>query len=346
MGDQKMNMYEQNTLSKEIGAGGFQWWYFDAEFYNGYSTTLVILPQSIGIIDGFDMEASDPVSFVTITNPEGFTHTVKQEYAMEDLRADNNGLNAQLGSNRIRFDGKSYILSFAEKEISADLLITPVLPPWSPLGEDSRLDEDIMEIFGLNPKHFFDYVAFMPRGTAEGVLRIKDRNIEVMGTGYHEQGYGNFHLGEMMDTWFWSKYYFDEYTLIFAGIQMSGEHEGMYISGVMLGRENEIIVSHLDLMQSQVKIKVEDEARLPQTGEAYPTKISVCIELDNFKLDGKINFLFLRDAWGFSYPEGSYKPRHKPTWLQYTSEIDFQICLNGKSERRKTRGVYEVMLSG
>jgi len=207
--------FDKNTLSPEKGPEAFQWWYFDAEFTNGYSVTLVILPMSIGIIKGLKMDVSSPVAWVTITTPDGKTYSEKKSYQAADLRASVKGLDAGLGYNTIRFDGTSYILHFAEGDLGAEIVMTPNSLQWSPLGEESRLEKEVMEAFGLNPDYFFDYVEFMPRGSAKGTISLKGKKIEVDGIGYHEQGYGNFHLGSMMDTWFWSKYYLDEYTFRF-----------------------------------------------------------------------------------------------------------------------------------
>lgn len=338
--------YDKNTLSPEKGVEAFQWWYFDAEFENGYSATLVILPMSIGIINGLEMDASSPVAWITITTPDGRTYSEKKSYQAADLKAAVKGLDAQLGPNTIRFDSASYILHFAEGDLGADLVMTPNELQWSPLGEESRLEKEVMEAFGLNPDYFFDYVEFMPRGTAKGSISINGEKVEVKGIGYHEQGYGNFHLGSMMDTWFWSKYYLDEYTLILCGINLCEHLGGAKIYGVMLARGEKIIESYLDLMGMLIDFNEEECNIIEKTGERYPSKIKISLETDNVALEVKIKYLYLRDSWEFSYPPETLQTRHTPTWLQYTSEIEAEIAIDGKKEIKKGKGVYEAMLSG
>lgn len=341
-------MHKNSFLTQEAGPSGFQWWYFDAEFTNGYSTTLVILPYSIGSISGLTMNAQDPCVLVAITTPEGETYTARQSYSFSDLSASASYLDAHLGENSVAFDGKTYRLRFAEGDLKASLDITPTLPAWSPLGvnSDSRLDGSVMEIFGLDPNYFFDYLECMPRGTAKGYLEINNQKLDVEGIGYHEQGYGNFYLCEMIESWFWTKYYFEDYTLVFAGIRNETLLDGFEISGLMLAQKNSIIKSYMTMSGSEISIKNEAYNTHEETGESFPSRLQFNIDIDNLKMTGQINYLFLRDSWGFNYPEDKCNPIHKPTWLQYTSETEFEMELNGRAKSFNTRGVYECMISG
>jgi hypothetical protein len=346
--------YEHNTYLQVDSPEQFQWWYFDAEFEQDYSACLVILPHSMGGGEGEDPNIPESMVWITIATPDGKSVSVKQEYPKAELQTSTTGLDARLGKSSIRFDGKSYLLKFDEGDLAADLTITPVILPWRPGGVDDKMAPEDIRKLGPDADFFFDYVEFMPRGNAEGVLRIKDKTIKVNGLGYHEQGFGNFIVGRLMEEWFWTKHYLGEYTMVLTGATLGeqararmGDDVGEIQSKMfMLARGDQIIAEVADVTNTVVKLEVLEEMDLPEAEKKIPSKVIMSVDSEDVKVEARTSYKFMRDLVPFEYSAEVYIPKYPPTWLQYVTEMDAKITIGGKTENKKTQGIYEIMFSG
>lgn len=341
--------YEHNKLHRISGPESFYWWYFDAEFEEGYTAKMILFPHSIGMLDGYNMGGSDALVLITIITPQGQSLTELQPYPATALKSTPVGLDAKIGNNQVRFNGKSYYVKFMEGDLGVELDMVPILPPWSPLGNKTRIDSELMANLGIKTDYYLDYVEFMPRGSAKGTLCIKNNPIQVKGIGYHEQGFGNFYLGRMIDNWFWTKHYLDEYTLVLGGGNLNEQFANVAnarITGLLLGRNDQIIFSHLDLLGTQIEITHLESKTLPQTKEKFPSKVKISLNIEDVNMEILITYLFLQFGIGFEYPSKLLTRKYKPTLLHYISETEAKFTIGNKTEKKKGRGVYEVMLCG
>ena len=65
----KVLPYEAACYREDGSPHFLQWWYFDAEFENGYYLMASMCPRALGIVDT-DGNKPDPTVTITITDPE------------------------------------------------------------------------------------------------------------------------------------------------------------------------------------------------------------------------------------------------------------------------------------
>jgi hypothetical protein len=166
--------------------------------------------------------------------------------------------------------------------------------------------------------------------------------------------FGNRFVGQIMESWYWTKYYLDEYTFAVMGSNPGEEaRSNMGENGAIiqprsfyLARDNQIIGENTDVTNTLVKFECLEEETI-ETGVTIPTKVQVHAENGNTVIDAEISFISMREVFPFAYPEQGYNPRIKqPTWLQYVSGIEANIDIDGNRVTKKGRGIYELMFAG
>jgi predicted secreted hydrolase len=178
----------------------YEWWYFDAQFDNGYSCVLTWHWRN-----AFLKPHLPTIQIFTYT-PDGKHHIGMAAMRPEECNAKLDSCDVQMGGSFARQEGNSYKVKMHAKGVGAELLFRGQLPGWKPTSGFVYRDKDVEQGWAIA----------IPRGCVEGQLYLGDEVIAVKGRGYHDHNWGNRNLYDCFRGWYWGRLFDPKYTLIYA----------------------------------------------------------------------------------------------------------------------------------
>ncbi|MBM3150217.1 MAG: carotenoid 1,2-hydratase, partial [Chloroflexi bacterium] len=178
----------------------YEWWYFDAQFDNGYSCVLTWHWRN-----AFLKPHIPTIQIFTYT-PDGKRHIGMAVVKPEECDAKRNKCDVQMGESFARQDGNRYQVKMHAKGVGAELCFQGELPGWKPTSGFVYQDKGVEQ----------GWVIAVPRGHVEGQLYLGDKTIAVKGRGYHDHNWGNRNLYDCFRGWHWGRLFDPKYTLIYA----------------------------------------------------------------------------------------------------------------------------------
>ncbi|MCP4373557.1 MAG: hypothetical protein GY797_36455, partial [Deltaproteobacteria bacterium] len=207
----------------------FEWWYFDATF--GEGSTISIIFHLTDLINPLSKTGSIDLSV--------FDHgkLVLQRfipYAKEQIHASSDVCDVQIGKSRCFIENDVYKIHIEEPEINADLTFESASVGWRP--GSGRFN------FG-HTNSFFSWIVPQPRAQVKGRIVIQGQERMVSGAGYHDHNWGTASLLDTVDEWSWGRIYLEDYTCIFADIQLSPHYGGARVLPFSMLRGNQVLIS-------------------------------------------------------------------------------------------------------
>ena len=240
--------FKTDTPADSLPQGGYQWWYFDAiDVEKGVKAVIIFYaanPFSIHYINKIkEMEskkqhsthgAITPLDFpaISISIYEGketlfysFTEFSSQHFSFTE-----NPYNISIGNNRIlkEIDDEElvYTIQLSEElpsgdRIEADLSFrSPNVYPEINSSRNHTGDEghSTKSEAGSTGTHRWNLI--QPTAKVQGTIDVHQPNIEQVsiafdGRGYHDQNTGREPMKNSFSDWYWGRFHFDDYTLVY-----------------------------------------------------------------------------------------------------------------------------------
>ena len=202
MNQQPVTGYRDSNdgLHPHSGDGYYEWWYFDAQFDNGYSCVLTWHWRN-----AFLKPHIPTIQIFTYT-PEGKRHIGMAAMKQEECKAREDRCDVEMGKSWCHQDGNIYNVKIHAKGVGAELVFRNKLPGWKPASGfiyRSRSAEH-------------GWAIAIPRGDVEGNLFLDGKAIPVKGRGYHDHNWGTVNMYECFRGWYWGRLFDPTYTMIYA----------------------------------------------------------------------------------------------------------------------------------
>ena len=184
------------------GDAYYEWWYFDAQFDNGYSCVLTWHWRN-----AFLKPHIPTIQIFTYT-PDGKRHIGMAAVEPAECTAREDRCEVRMGESFARQEDAAYRVEMHAMGVGAELVFRNRLPGWK-LGAGLMYRDKAAE---------HGWVIAVPRGEVEGKLYIGDEIVPVKGRGYHDHNWGNANLHDCFQGWYWGRLFDPTYTLIYAWV--------------------------------------------------------------------------------------------------------------------------------
>lgn len=202
-GPGRLELWEGGTrIAREPAPGSFDWWYFDADLSDG--SALVVVFEI-----GQDYAANRPAYRVwgELVRPDGQRHRFAYSAGVAEVSAKRPEV--RIGGSFLTGDLTAYRVFVDPSDtggVGVDVTVRRVCPPRVSVGDQDNL---------LASPGVFGWVCLVPRGTLDGALSLRGRQVPVSGTGYHDKNWGTVPMGSLMDRWLWLRVVAGPYTVVF-----------------------------------------------------------------------------------------------------------------------------------
>lgn len=188
-----------------INYSSFEWYYFDLHTDEGYDIVCTIHPRPFNSI--FDISIFD--IFVYKNNKTLFHHFFVKN-ARQKQKTENPFIFKYDDNNYIKKSTDQIEVSIMDETVNFKLLFKDILKIKNP---------PVNELIGkTTEKSWFNWIVYAPLCQGEIKLSWKDNILNVKGSGYHDYNSGAVNLKQVLEKWFWGKYYFDKELLIYGEI--------------------------------------------------------------------------------------------------------------------------------
>ena len=192
----------EDGLRTDGDKGSFEWWYFDAEYSNGYKIVVIFYTKNRFDVAGGPM----PVATIDITLPNGSTINKLIFEKGSKICASSHKCDVSICDCHIEYEDGFYNIDFKCEEFQYSCTLKPTFPMWRPKTGHIY--------FGEEEKDYFAWLVAVPSGKCNGVLIVDDNVISMSGTGYHDHNWGNCSMKDVMDNWYWCRTHINDYTII------------------------------------------------------------------------------------------------------------------------------------
>jgi len=235
--------YRNDQPDDTLSPGGYQWWYFDAiDVKRGYKAVVIFYasnPFSTQYIEHLSNSKGKinpnnyPALSISIYKGKETIFYSFTEFSQRDFSFVNEPYLLSIGNSNIRkniCDGELiYHLTLSEElpsgdSIDADLLFTspentPQLQSKPTSGSSTKNVQA-----GESSTHVWNLI--QPLATVSGQINVTDstqraQSISFEGSGYHDQNTGMEPMKESFKDWYWGRFHFEDYTLIYYAMNQS-----------------------------------------------------------------------------------------------------------------------------
>lgn len=236
-----------------LSPGGYQWWYFDAiDVTRGYKVVLIFYasnPFSTKYIQQLSKTKGEinpnnyPALSISIYKDKETIFYSFTEFRQRDFLFVNEPYLLSIGNSNIRkkvSDGELvYHVTLSEKlpsgdSIDADLVFKS--PEKVPQLQDELASENRAENVQLGETSAHMWNLIQPLAKVSGQLDVTDstqrtESISFEGSGYHDQNTGMEPMKDSFNDWYWGRFHFEDYTLIYYAMNQSDDSNKSTASG-------------------------------------------------------------------------------------------------------------------
>jgi hypothetical protein len=181
-------------------SGYYEWWYFDAQFNNGYICTLALFWRRNTV-------RGQPSIRMDIYAPDGKKFSIDQPFDPAACRASDEKCDVSLGPNYARQEGPDiYHVVIRGDKAGLDLLFRRRVPGWKVSSTGLMIDDASGRQGWINA---------VPRADVEGKLLLEGKQIPVRGLGYHDHNWGDTEMGKSFGGWVWGRVLDNRFTVVY-----------------------------------------------------------------------------------------------------------------------------------
>lgn len=341
----KVLPYEAACYHEDSSPHFLQWWYFDAEFENGYYLMASMCPRAFGIVDK-DGNKPDPTVTITITDPE-LRNLHSRQYYPGEFSGDPDRMRVAIGQNRMECRDGRYQLLLNQDGLGCELEYIPQLPPWVPTpGRGGYMPRPLVWLSQMRWAKgiYFHYSSLIPKAKVKGKLILPDQEIEVKGVGYHEQGRTNAPLQNVFTYWCWIRFYSGDWTFIFPLGESPRRTLNAKMRALLVYYRNEPVADIFDPTGLFLNHRVRRYELHPASGREIPVEFTFRARWPGLKLKIDMELSHERECWPFQPFDNP--PPLQPVWLQHFMRYKVEMRWKGRPIVLEGQGLFENMLTG
>ena len=233
---------------------GFEWWYFDSAFDNGYSCIHSWHIAGKAALPEPDIPEPGRVT-IAIYDPEGKRTAATVGYPVSAISASRETCDVKMGDNHLHGQIPRYEVHILSGDLGCDLVCEN-------LTQGYRGPPDGAGVIVQDPLTILGHVIAQPRAKVTGKLILAGKEIPVNGEGYHDKNWGNIPLQNTLAWWYWGRIYMPGYTIVYGMTSAGGR--------LIMFKGEKLMVTSPDLSVEGSDFKADAVA-----GVDYPQKVTI-----------------------------------------------------------------------
>ena len=295
---------------------GFEWWYFDAAFDNGYS--MVTSWHIAGrLVETEPVPDPGGIAFA-VYDPEGKRTATGAGFPASAVFASRETCDVKMGDNHLHGEFPNYEFHFRRGELGGDLF-------YENLTQGYRNPPDGITVLGQDPVRYMGHVIAQPRARVTGKLILAGKEIPINGEGYHDHNWGNVPLQDTLEWWYWGRIFIPNYTMVYAAVPGGG--------ALMLFKGEKLLVSSPNLSAEPTNFEAD-----ALTGTKYPWKLS--LKVDDPRVKGEIIHKLRKVV---ESPQQSQISASPLRYFRFLSDCDIKLVADGEKIKVFTEVIHELM---
>lgn len=242
--------FKKVTPNNQKPSGGYEWWYFDGISSDEEWSFVIIFyqgnPFSPEYIQHIEQKNAKPEEFPAVSI--SIYHNSKTEfysfleYEKEDFLWEDNKLTIGKNSFQQKMEGDNLLTS---------IRINEELPSQHSIKAELTLSSQLNDIPNMNSRssnevdHIWNLI--QPSAKVSGNIDIKGKRgihqIDFNGTGYHDHNTGFEPMKDDFDDWYWGRFHFGKYTLIYYIMNRLNEQQHQ---AWLLDNNNKIVAEFME----------------------------------------------------------------------------------------------------
>ena len=302
----------------------FEWWYFDAFFDNGYR---MANSWHIGEMGTETPESVPGRVALQIYHPDGKKTETAADFPASAVSVSTETCDVKMGDNHLHGEFPRYEIHFRSGDIGAELLFESLTQGFrNPPDGAVHLSED--------PPRYLGWVCAQPRARVTGKLILDGKEIPVNGEGYHDKNWGNVHLQDLLEHWYWARLFLPNHTLVYGFVQAAasiGSARGGMVAAIKGEKLLEVVQ---DIEDESSDFKVDEVS-----GAKYPQKW--VLKINGTRIKGELIHRPKKIMEGVPLPWAA-KGR---AYFRFLSDCDVKLEVDGEKVETKTQIIQELMLA-
>lgn len=297
----------------------YEWWYIDAAFENGYH-----FAATLHYRNGFFRPMISTLQFF-IYKPDG---TKIERYEMvdpADATASPEYCDVRMGESWLKDMDDHYDVNLKSGTFGARLKLQKNSPSWKP-GEG-------LLYHNKENSNCFGWVVPVPYGSIEGELYLKDETVKVKGHGYHDHNWGNCHIEELFENWYWGRIHDGIYCIDYGWVKPRNP-EMPIIAPLLIATQDKILLS-TNMLQAELMEEKVDEV----FGRKYANRLLLTAEAEG--VSARIDIDSKRIAERLKMPEVAEWEQH---YYRFIADFVMEIEVDGKKTQSKGEMLHEFVL--
>jgi hypothetical protein len=210
-------------------SGTYEWWYFDAHLADGAKLVVAFMNKDIAQ----PQKPLSPLLRLELDLADGRHFEKLVRYAPSAWSAARDHTDVRLGANRFSGDLHQYRIEATAEEVSVDVTLTGVIPPWRPSTG--------YMLFGADRSQEFAWLPSVPQGSVTARYSVDGLQHETTGVGYHDHNWGNVGLMKVVHDWYWARGQAGPYSVIASYITAAEKYGYEPLPIFMLARDNVLV---------------------------------------------------------------------------------------------------------
>jgi hypothetical protein len=302
----------------------FEWWYFDAFFDNGYSMAHT---WHIGELGTETQELGSGYIVFTIYDPDGKKTEARAAFPANAVSLSTETCDVKMGDNRLRGEFPRYEIHLRSGDVGAELL-------FENLTQGFRNPPDGVAHLSQEPLKYTGWVCAQPRAKVTGKLILAGKEMRVNGVGYHDHNWGNVHLQEIFEHWYWGRIFLPNHTLVY-GLVKTPESVGSTRGGMVIAIKGEKLLEVVQQLEDESSNLKVDEV----TGAKYPGKW--VLKIKGTRIKGELIHRPRKIMENVPLP---WAARGRG-YFRILSDCDVKLDVDGEKVKAKTQIIQELMLA-
>lgn len=239
--------FEHSTPSSNLSEGGYEWWYFDGQSKDEEFHFVIIFyksnPFSTRYIKDLSKGMGDvlhPAISVSVYHKSKPVYYSFLEFGESDYSWDKQELELKIGGNKFNYRPKENVLLInmhLDQELASGHSICGTLK-----GEGSWSNPKLIQSQSPD-RHSWNLL--LPHMNWEVDVSINGKrgaqDLKFEGVGYHDHNTGQEPMKESFRDWYWGRYHFEDFTLVYYLMQ---KHQEEQMEAWLIDQKNKAVLEY------------------------------------------------------------------------------------------------------
>ena len=225
----EIQQFEDGLRTDPSQKGAFEWWYFDSHLADGAKLVVIFYTKNAAVPN----VGLEPLVSINLDLPDGRTLDKNAKFSPAQFSSSKDQCDVRIADNRFTGDLHTYSIKASVEDVSVDVTLTGITPPWRP--------KTGYTVYGDDESEYFAWLPSVPYGNVTVTYTVDGTSTTTTGNGYHDHNWGNVPMASILNNWYWGRGAIGPFTFISAYMTAEKKYGYATNSEIMLARDGKVI---------------------------------------------------------------------------------------------------------